>query len=669
MAGTDSQRDDAPYPHLFSPLELAGKRLRNRIVHASMTTALAENGRVGAGQIQYLANRARGGAAAVVTEPLGMIRQHAGAPFRADTTREDSVDLLKRWADAVESEDCRLLGQVQDSGRGRHQAGRNFAAIGPSALPDDLSWTMPHVLTTDEVRWLIEDFAASAARLKRCGFSGVEISGAHGHLFHQFLSPASNVRTDAYGGDEAGRARLLVELIDALRASCGADFIIGLKTPGDDGVPGGVGPELAGRIAARLTVGGQLDYVCFAQGAHHRSLEMHIPDGHAPRLTYMPLLHQLSESVHGTPLMALGRITDPAEAEGVLARGDAQLVGVGRSLITDAAWPLKASQGRARDIRYCVSGNTCWNTVINGRPMACDNNPRVGRADEVDWKPLPALVKRRITVVGAGVAGLEAAWVTAARGHVVTLFGRSAEVGGKTRLHAQLPGGEGLSSIYDYQVQEAIKAGVRFELGRAVGEREVLDSHPDEVVLAAGATMIWPRCLPESLRDFGVVADLREASRDFLRRPARQPGTAVVFDMDHTEGTYAAVELLQAVFDRVVVLTPRASIAEEVPLVTRQGIIRRMHDKHIVIVPFAEPLWSDAMEEHGRLEIRHLYGADVDPIEDVALISYATPRAPDDALAEPLRAQGVPVRLVGDCRVAHGPMAATATGHAAGEAA
>ena len=312
------------YPSLLAPLTLAGKRLRNRLVHASMTTLMGENARVTPRLIQYHANRARGGAALIVTEPLSMA-PHQKLANKVRVWNDDNVEGLKRWADAVESHDCRLLGQVQDPGRGRHAPGRNPDAVGASALPDGISWTVPHALTTGEVRRLIEDFAQSALRLKRCGFSGVEISAGHGHLFHQFLSPWSNARDDDYGGDLEGRTRLLRELIEALRATCGTDFIVGVKLPGNDGVPGSIGPEEAARIAKRVTSAGNVDYVCFAQGSHARSLELHVPDGFGPRAPYMPLIRELRKAVNGVPVVALGRITDPAEADHIIESGDAEL--------------------------------------------------------------------------------------------------------------------------------------------------------------------------------------------------------------------------------------------------------------------------------------------------------------------------------------------------------
>lgn len=649
------------YPSLLAPITLAGKRLRNRLIHASMTTLLGENTRVTPRLIQYHANRARGGAALIVTEPLSMA-PHQTLPNKVRVWNDENIEGLQRWADAVESHDCRLLGQIQDPGRGRHAPGRNPDAVGASALPDGISWTVPHALTTDEVRRLIEDFAQSALRLKHCGFSGVEISAGHGHLFHQFLSPWSNARDDEYGGDLDGRTRMLHELIEALRSTCGMQFIIGVKLPGEDGVPGSIDPMEAARIADRVTIAHNVDYVCFAMGGHARSLELHVPDGFGPRAPYLPLIRELRRAVNGVPVVALGRITDPAEADHIIAAADAELVALGRPLVTDPAWLVKAAEGRAHEIRYCVSCNMCWDTTVTWhKPIACDNNPRVAEPDEVDWKPAPARLRKRIVVVGAGVAGLEAAWIAAARGHHVTVFGRSRDVGGKTRLHAQLPGGEALSSIYDYQHAMALKADARLELGVTASAADILACKPDAVVLACGADMLPPQWLPSN----AGVPDLRSAMQSLVGHKRRDRGAAVIYDMDHTAGTYATAERLHELFERVVVITPRESIAAEVPLVTRQGVLRRLHQKRIAIVVHSEPSWSERLED-GLLEYVNVYTGDVATIEDVAFLAYATPRVPQDAIAAPLRAAGLEMHLVGDCKFARGVMAATAEGHRVG---
>ncbi|MFZ8887593.1 MAG: FAD-dependent oxidoreductase [Steroidobacteraceae bacterium] len=650
------------YPALFSPLSLRGNTLRNRIVHAAILTGFVQGGRIPTRLLNYYRSRAAGGAAMIVTEPLAMTR-HNRISSRIRAWDEESLGQLQRAADVVQRGGALLVGQLQDPGRGRHLPGRNEQAIGASPLPDDLSWTVPQALSVGEIAGMIDDWARGAARLQRAGFAGVEISAGHGHLIHQFLSPHSNRREDGYGGELEGRTRFLRELIVAIRSSCAAGFIIGLKLPGDDGVNHSIDLDGAAAIAARLAkMRDDFDYWTWAWGAHARSLYRHLPDGHGARHPYLSDIARLRQSAPDVVTGAIGYLSDPTECEVALQSGGADLIFLGRPLITDPAFPNKARLGREAEIRHCVSCNSCWGSVIDGAGLACDNNPQLGVRDEHVFKRRRRPTGRSVAVVGSGIAGLEAAHTAARLGSKVILYGRSAQVGGKTRLHASLPGFQNLSSIYDYQWQAGQRAGVEFALGEDWTVDAVMDRSPEVILLAAGARASIPAWIEGPWQEPGLIPSLREIAWQLLGRTGRSPGRAVLIDQDHTAMTYAVAELMADRFERLTLVTSRERFASDVPLVVRQGIYQRLHDRRVEMLCNLEPRGLDGLEE-GRLELANVYNQDLLTLQDVACITHASPRLPDQQWLHHLQALGADVRLIGDCRAPRSVMAATRDGY------
>ena len=651
------------YPTLFSSWTLGGVPLRNRLAHASILTHLAKDGRPTDRLLNYLANRARGGAAMIVTEPLAMLSRLPPSN-RVHAFSDDALPELTRLVDAVEEYGTRLIGQIQDPGRGRHQIGRNESAIGASALPDDLSWTVPRVLTGLEIHQLIEEWAIASRRLQRAGFSGVEISAGHGHLFHQFLSSHSNVRKDEFGGDRTGRTLFLVKLITRIRAMCGRPFIIGIKLPASDSIKGGIDCVEAAKIAKHIADCGELNYWTFAWGAHADSLWQHLPGEEGDRAPYLEQIKELRRAEPSIPTGALGYITDPNEAEKALTDGTADIVFLGRAMIADPAWGEKARQGREQEIRYCVSCNNCWRSTVEAGAVACDNNPAIGIKDEALWRPTKTLHQRRVVVVGGGVAGLEVAWIAAARGHSVSLLGSENGWGGKTRLHAELPGSENLSSVYDYQFLAAQREGVQLHAGFA-SMVDIQALEPDTVVLATGATMLVPSFVPEIYALEGLIPDLRQLVADFMILKTSGNGRLVIFDKDHTEMTYAAAEFLSHRFTEVIIVTPRDRLASDCSLINRQKIYSRLYRCGVKIITSSEPANLDKLEE-GLVVIYNIYSGVAEDLTDISSITYSCSRSPNDGLVKPLEDGGYNVVRVGDCFAPRSLLAATGQGFEVG---
>lgn len=657
---------------LFSPIRIAGRSLPNRIGFAAMSTRFADPGRVSERLIAHLEARARGGAALVITEAL-CAAPSARTPVRPWAFDEAALPGFARLAEAVSRHGALAIGQLWHGGSAFHGP-RGLDAVGASAVPDGLSWTVPRVLSHAEIEALVADYADSAHRLQRAGFAGVEVSAAHGFLPLQFLSPVTNRRDDAWGGDAFGRSAFVRALIAAIRARCGRDFIVGLKLPADDGIAGSIDLSEAQTLTRHIVSRAPPDWLCFSQGSHGWSLHRHAPDMHEPLTPYRAFWRAMREAAGPVPIAAIGRIQTPATAEAVLAAGDADLIMLARPLLADPNWPAKARAGRAAAITPCIGCNACWGEIHRGVPTGCSVNPHVGTPRD----GVPATrsdAPQRVVVVGAGVAGLQAAAAAAERGHQVTLLGRS--VGGGAALQATLPGCADIGRAVEHLVARAAAAGVRMRHGadalaspprpaaragegRAAGMtatvEDILALRPDTVILATGAAMPPPRGLADQ---DGAARDIRSVIAD----PPR--GTrAVLLDLDATQATYDAAEMLADRFAETILVTPRDAIARDAPLLVAQGILRRLAEKRVRIVTC-----HDAIALRDRtLTLRHALTQDESEIAGVDLLACATARVPRDDLAQPLRAAGIAVRLAGDALAPRLMLSAVREGQEAGDA-
>jgi 2,4-dienoyl-CoA reductase (NADPH2) len=465
------------YPHLLAPLELAGLRLRSRVLMGSMHTGLeeAEDGftRLAA----FYAARARGGVGLLVTGGIAPDEAGAGRPGgRRLASREDLRD-HRRVTEAVHAEGGHIALQLLHTGRYAY----HDRCVAPSALQAPISPCLPRALSEGEIEATLEAFTAAAALAREAGYDGVELMGSEGYLLNEFLAPRTNRRSDRWGGSFENRARLPLELVRRTRARVGRDYLLIFRLSLLDLVPEGSSWEEVVRLAQGLEAAG-IDLLDTGIGWH----EARVPTIAmcVPRAAFAWVTARLRSEVR-VPLVAVNRLSSPELAEALLARGDADMVSMARPLLADPDLVEKARAGRSEEINTCIACNqACLDHIFTGQVCACLVNPRA--CHETVRVPAQRGRRLRVGVVGAGPAGLACAIELAGRGHRVVLFDELERPGGQLNLALRVPGkGEFTEMLRGFRAR-LLRAGVELRLGQRVEAPALLAEGYDELVLATG---------------------------------------------------------------------------------------------------------------------------------------------------------------------------------------
>lgn len=480
------------FPRLLSPLAVGPLTLRNRVVmgaHFTMftePTAAGEPGFYGERTGRYLADRARGGVGAVI---CGQAAVHPTTayqmPNNAAAWQPEAVPHFRRVSEQVHEHGAAAFLQLAHNGGVNRGNWSKLPVLAPSVIAD---YDEPAVALDEAgIAELVGAFATSARHAAEGGFDGIEVHGAHGYLIQEFLSPRTNLREDRYGGSLENRMRFGAEVLAAVREAVGPSVAVGLRLVGDeeqwDG--SGLGPDDAAAIAAGYEARGLVDFLNVSVGTSGLGM---VRTNYARPGLGVTATATVRAAVAETPVFAVHRILDPAQAEAILAEGGADGICLVRALIADPEWVGKAATGRAAEIRRCTGTNqSCYGNLLNGMPVSCVQNPAVGREAVLGLGTLGrAAVAKKVVVVGGGPAGLEAAWVAAARGHEVVLLERATELGGKIRLAARLPGRAELAAVADWRAGECARRGVDLRLGAHADADAVLALAPDAVIVATG---------------------------------------------------------------------------------------------------------------------------------------------------------------------------------------
>jgi len=470
------------YPSLFRPLDLGFTTLPNRILMGSMHTGFEARpdgiGRLAA----FYAERARGGAALIVTG--GFSPNDAGnlGPHRAQFSSVDDLQKHKPIPRAVHDAGGRIVLQLLHSGRyGFHQR-----IVAPSAIKSPINPNAPRELTAAEIEQTLDDFARAAALAREAGYDGVEVMGSEGYLVTQFLALRTNQRRDDWGGSLENRARFATEIVRRVRAAAGRDFILVYRISALDLVEGGLAEDEIVQVAKAIERAGA-DILNTGIGWH----EARIPTiaQAVPRGAFAWATRRLKQAVQ-IPVVASNRINAPEVAEGIVARGDADMVSLARAMLADGEFANKARAGDRAGINICIACNqACLDHYFIGQPASCVVNPRAGRETKLLMQK--ASSRKRIAVVGGGPAGLSCAANAAERGHEVTLFERATQLGGQFNLAKVIPGKQEFAESIAYYAERLRRAGVTILLSSQPKDSDL--SGFDEIVVASGITPHAPQ--------------------------------------------------------------------------------------------------------------------------------------------------------------------------------
>lgn len=647
------------FPRLFSSVQVGARTAKNRIVSAAHNTNLDRRGLLTQAYADYIVRRAQGGpgivmcfGAASVHEPCGSLQR------RVSLWNPENENLLREIADRAHQEGCLVFSQAAHIGRrgDSGQTGRPLQA--PSELAEPVYLEIPHVLSRDEISQIVDSFASAAQRLERCGWDGIEITSYGGQLIEQFWSPGVNLREDEYGGDLAGRMRFSVDVVEAVRAAVSSQFVISLRMTGDPGPAAEhLGLDAADmlQIARRLGQLGCIDFfhISGSSGATREGHAGVVPPDTYPRGCYLPLARAMKE-VLAVPVLGTGRVLDAEQAETALASADCDLVGMVRALIADPDLPKKVESGRVAEVRPCISIiSGCAGRLGRGNTLGCSVNPAIGYP-QLEHHP-EAMSTRRVVVVGAGVAGLEAARVSALRGHNVVLVDKRSVVGGQMLSAARAPRRQHLVGYVEWLDREIRRLEVDFRPNLDCGVDTVMGLQPGVVVMATGSISVVPKIAEDLHVSAGSDVDVLDGTLSV------RPGARVlVYDAEGgIRGGSIANLAAESGASHVELASPLGMVCQELDKLQQPAMYRQLSKNRVVKSPSTDLVKLDA-----HLVLRDHWAEDERFLDGIDLLIFVGYRKACSELNTLLIEAGAEVEIhqIGDCLAPRRLMDAAADG-------
>ena len=654
---------------LFEPIRIGGMEVQNRIVMAPMTTHFATDGCVSDRMIRFYERRAKGGAGLITIEdgivecPVG---NNTDNPLAID--RERYLPGLAKLASAIRGHGAVSVMQLSHAGRRAGQIAPGNGClkrtggrlpVAPSALAHPSpGHVVPKPLATDEIKRVISRFEQAAERAVRAGFDMIGLHCAHMYLCGQFLSPWSNKRTDQYGGSLENRMRFVLQIVESIKAAVGSHVPIVCRMNGKEPEGGNsreeitqiaVALEKAGVAALHISTG--FASVLWDRDFIPAEATMGMPEG-----CIVDLAAAIKRAV-SIPVIAVNKIRHVQFAERVLQENKADMIGLGRPLLADPDWPLKAWQNRAEDIRPCISCcQGCVGNIEKGLPITCLTNPQLGKENELPFASPKAVCRKKVLVAGSGPAGLEAARTAASRGHDVTIWEKAPTVGGKFSMASVLPEKGEFSELRDFLVRAAQKEGVEIVAGKSADPKSVKLLKPDVVILATGCRPALPSKLEaKEGASFIPAVDVIGGHKPI--------GASVAI----VGGGMVGLETAKMLSDQghaVTILEMLEEVGTDMPAITRIPLLLELEAKGVRL------LRRTTAREFNAEGVRWEHGGPSGILKrgvlNVDTIVLAVGGKPEDGLKKEL--EGIDERVIpaGDCKRPGDMRAAIADGYSAG---
>ncbi len=616
----------SPSP-VFSPISIGNVKLKNRLAVAPMVSVFCDtDGMATERFIAYHETKAKGGWGLIIVEDYAVDPLGRGF-WTAGLWKDEQIQSHAALTERVHRAGAKIVAQIYHCGRQTTSAVIGEQPVSSSSLADPVLGSIPRELTIPEIKKIVSQFGDTALRAKKAGFDGVQVHGAHGYLIAQFMSKYSNKRCDAYGGALANRLRFPLEIVADIRKKCGPDFLLDFRISGDEHVPGGRTIEETKAIAVQLEEEG-VDMLNVSAGVYESTWSIIPPMNISPG--WIADYAAEVKEVVGVPVAIVGRINDPFIAESILLSGKADLIVMGRASLADPELPNKFAAGEYEDIRPCIGCQQgCLDILFKNEPIRCLSNPTLGFEYLNEFKK--AEKPKKITVVGAGPAGLEAARTAALAGHKVTLYEEGGHIGGQFATAAIPPNKGDISSIIAWLGKQAEKNGVDIKLNTKYTAGLCSKENPDLVIVATGATPTKPPIPGIDGENVVTVVDLLTN-----RVSAKQK---VVIAGGGLAGSETAL-YLASLGRQVTIIEALADIATDEEFTRRGLLLKNIQAQHIEVITNAKitSIKGNAVEIEKNNETRSI-GADT--------VVLAMGVESNKALVKELEGK-VPLKVIGD---------------------